>query len=418
MKQRETTHAERVEMVGRHLTGETLDDIAESLDLNLYTVRHWWRAYRDGGWPALGPVSKGPPAVGTLGRFDPLVKYVALRLKREHPAWGTPVLRLHMQRRPSLQGYRIPKDVALWSYLHQFGSRLVRPRRLPTQRPTTSPPQRAEVPHQCWEMDFKGDEVASGCQTVISPLAFSDEASGAPLARFMHALKAKGNRQGLTVRQVQADLRQGFTQWGLPDAIRMDRDPLFVGSSRLEWPGTLLLWLVGLDVQPIINRAYRPTDNATVERSHRTWNGDVLVGGHFVDLVALQATSDQALEDRRLYLPSRHLGCHGQPPAVAFPSLMSPRRPYRPDQERALFDLRRVDAYLAQWEWRRQVDVVGKISLADRNHRVGKQHQGQVVKVHFDPSTREFVCSSVANEEIARFQLVEVSLDYILGEGV
>lgn len=417
MKRRETTHAERVEIVERHLAGESLDNIAQSLDLNIYTVRHWWRVYRDGGWPALEPVPKGPPAVGALGRFDPLVKYVALRLKREHPAWGTPISRLHMQRRPSLQGRRIPKDTALWSYLHQFGSRLMRPRRLPTKRPP-SPTPRAEAPHQCWQMDFKGDEVVPGCQTAISPLAVSDEASGAPLARFIHALKAKGNRQGLTMRHVQADLRQMFTQWGLPDAIRMDRDSLFIGSSRLEWPGTLLLWLVGLDVQPIINRAYRPTDNAMVERSHRTWKGDVLVGGRLVDLVALQATSDQALEDRRLYLPSRHRGCQGQPPTVAFPKLTTARRPYHPDQERALFDLRRVDAYLAQWEWRRQVDTTGKISLANRNHWVGKHYRGQVVKIHFDPSTREFVCSSVANEEIARLQLIEVSLDYILGQGV
>jgi len=260
-------------------------------------------------------------------------------------------------------------------------------------------------------MDFKGDEVVSGCQAVISPLAVSDEASGAPLARCIHVLRAKGNRQGLTMRLVQADLRQVFTQWGLSDAIRMDRDSVFVGSSRLEWPGTLLLWLVGLAVQPIINRAYRPTDNAMVERSHRTWQGDVLVGGQFVDLLALQATSDQSLADRRHDLSSRHRGCHGQPPAVAFPQLMTARRPYHPDQERALFDLRRVDAYLAQWQWRRQVDVAGKIALADRNLRIGKPYRGQMVKIHFDPDTREFVCSSAAGEEIARFQLVEVSLD-------
>jgi len=267
-------------------------------------------------------------------------------------------------------------------------------------------------------MDFKGDEEVPGCQAIISPLAFSDEASGAPLARLIHSLQAKGNRQGLTLRHVQADLRQVFAQWGRPDALRMDRDPLFVGSSRLEWPGIVLLWLVGLGVQPIINRAYRPTDNAMVERSHRTWKSDVLVGGRFVDLVAVQTRSDQALEDRRVYLPSRHRGCQGQPPAVAFPQLMRPRRAYHPHQERALFDLRRVDRYLAQWEWRRQVDVTGKISLADRNHRVGRQYRGQVVKVHFDPRTREFVCCAVPDKEIARFRLTEVSLDYILGEGV
>lgn len=417
MKRRWTTHAERVEIVERHLAGETLAQIAKSLNLSVYTVRHWWRAYRHGGWAALEPQAKGPPPVGPLGRFDPMVKYVALRLKREHPTWGTAILRLHMQRRPSLQGHRLPKDTALWSYLHQFGSRLIRPRRLPTKRPACGPLP-AEAPHQCWQMDFKGDEEVPGCQAIISPLALSDEASGAPLVRLIHGVKAKGNRQGLTLRHVQADLRQVFTQWGRPDALRMDRDPLFVGSSRLEWPGTLLLWLVGLGVQPIINRAYRPTDNAMVERSHRTWKSDVLVGGRFVDLVAVQSRSDQALEDRRVYLPSRHRGCQGQPPAVAFPQLMRPRRAYHPHQERALFDLRRVDRYLAQWEWRRQVDATGKISLADRNHHVGKQYRGQVVKVHFDPRTREFVCCAVPDKEIARFRLTEVSLDYILAEGV
>lgn len=417
MKRRETTHAERVEIVERHQAGEALKAIAESLGLNIYTVRHWWRAFRDGGWTALEPMVKGPPAVGPLGRFDPLVKYVTLRLKREHPAWGPDMLRLHMGRRPSLQGLSLPKNTALWSYGRQFGSRLIAPRRRPTKRPAC-PAIWAEVPHQCWEMDFKGEVVVSGCQCVISPLALTDEASGAPLARCIHVLKAKGNRQGLTTRHVQSDLRQVFTQWGLPDAIRMDRDSLFVGSSRLEWPGFLLLWLVGLAVQPSINRAYRPTDNAMVERSHRTWQGDVLVGSHFPDLVTLQHDSDRALEDRRLYLPSRHPGCQRQPPAVAYPDLLKPRRPYRPERERALFDLERVDAYLAQWEWRRLVGSTGKISLADRNHYVSKHYRGQVVKVHFAPTSREFVCSSVANEEITRLQLVEVSLDYILGEGV
>ena len=328
MKRRETTHAERVEIVERHRAGETLQAIAESLQLGRYTVRHWWRVFRDGGWSGLEPTTQGPPRVGPLGRFDPLVKYAALRLKREHPAWGLDMLRLHMGRRPSLQGLRLPNNTALWSYLHQFGPRLLTPRRLPTKRPTC-PPVRAEAPHQCWEMDFKGDAVLAGCQCVISPLAVSDEASGAPLARCVHVLQTKGNRQGLTMRHVQRDLRQIFTQWGLPDAIRMDRDPLFIGSTRLEWPGTLLLWLVGLGVQPIINRAYRPTDNAMVERSHRTWGGDVLVGGRFPDVAALEADSEQALEDRRLYLPTSGMSgstpSRGLPCSHETPSPLSPR---------------------------------------------------------------------------------------------
>jgi len=417
MKRPATTHAERVEIVEQHLAGETLHAIAESLNLSWYTVRHWWRAFRDKGWAALEPPGKGPPVVGPLGRFPPRVKYVALRLKREHPAWGPAMLRLHMQRRESLQGLALPKNTALWSYLHQFGARLLKAPRPPTKRPDAVP-IRAEAPHQCWEMDFKGDEPFAAGQLPVAPLGLTDEASGAPLTRFIHLLPARGNRQGLTMRLVQADLRAAFTTHGRPDALRMDRDPVFVGSPRLEWPGTLLLWLVGLDIQPLINRPYHPTDNTMVERSHRTWKGDVLTGGRLRSAAELEAASAQAVEDRRRYLPSRHPGCHGQPPEVAFPDLLQVRRPYSLAQERTLFDLGRVDDYLAQWEWRRRVDREGKISLADHNIPVGRCYRGQVVKVRFDPGPREFVASSAAGDEITRFTLAEVSLDYILGKGV
>ena len=61
MKRRDLTHAERVAIVERHMDGATLGAIAESLALNLFTVRHWWRVYRDGGWSALDPTPKGPP---------------------------------------------------------------------------------------------------------------------------------------------------------------------------------------------------------------------------------------------------------------------------------------------------------------------------------------------------------------------
>ena len=264
-------------------------------------------------------------------------------------------------------------------------------------------------------MDFKGEEKVDGCQVVVSPFMVCDEGSGAALAGIMHTVKARGQRTGLSMRDVQQDLRKVFAQWGLPNAIRMDRDPLFVGGTRLDWPGTLLLWLVGLDVKPVINRAFRPTDNAIVERNHWTWEQHVLLGRSYPDLEAVQQETDQDLHDRRNHLPSRHAGCDGRPPAVAFPMLNTPRRSYTMLQEAALFDLARVDRYLSQWEWRRTVDSSGKISLADRNHRVGRAYRGQVVKVSFDPQTREFVCSDVTGRELVRLVVPEVSQAHILG---
>jgi hypothetical protein len=414
MKQIATTHAARVEIVERRLESETLKEIAEEMQLSYYTVRKWWRIYLRDGWPGLEPKPQGPPQVGVLGKFSPLVKYVALRLKRQHPGWGVDKLLLEMSRRSSLKGQRLPKRSALSGYLSQFKGRLQRPRRLATQRPKVSPVQSKE-PHQCWQIDFKGGEVVGGCEIAIAPLMICDEASGAPLVGVVHQIQTKGRRTGLSVRSIQADLRQAFMRWGLPDAIRTDRDPLFVGSGRLEWPGTLQLWLVGMGVQPIINRAYRPTDNAIVERNHWTWEQHVLLGQQYRRLEEVQEETDRSFADRREHLPSRNRGCNGRPFAKAFPALNAPRRRYVPEEEAMLFDLKRVDAYLSQWEWRRKVDSTGRISLADRNFYVSKTHHGQVVKVRFDMESREMVCSQADGTEVARLVMHQISQDYILG---
>jgi transposase InsO family protein len=412
---RTTTHARRLEVVERHLAGESLSSIASALQLNPYTVRKFWRLYQQHGWAALVPLPPGPPCRGPLATAHPRLKYVLLRLKRVHRGWGVDKLRLELTRRPSLQGLGIPQRSALASYLAQFGARLRRPRRVPTHRPAPASRLAPTQPHQCWQMDFKGDEPLDGCKQRIAPFLVCDSASGAPLGGTIHAIRGRGNRAGVSMRDVQADLRALFCRWGLPDALRMDRDPLFVGSGRLEWPGTLLLWLIGLGVQPIINRAYRPTDNAIVERNHQTWQAHVLEGSLYADLAEVQVATERAFADRREALPSRHAGCERRPFLEAFPQLVCPRRAYVAAEERAHFQLGRLDAYLSEWKWRRTVDGRGQISLSDRNYKVGAAYHGQSVRVHFDPADRHLVCQLAHGEEVRRVQVPELEVEYILG---
>ena len=106
MATRNTTHAQRVKIIEWRQTGKTLETIAADMNFNFYTVRKWWRVYRLKGWDGLAPRPPGSPPNGDLSEFDDLVKYVALRLKREHPAWGLDVLLLHTSRHPSLVGKR------------------------------------------------------------------------------------------------------------------------------------------------------------------------------------------------------------------------------------------------------------------------------------------------------------------------
>jgi transposase InsO family protein len=345
-----------------------------------------------------------------------LVKYVALRLKREHPGWGVDVVLLHLQRRPSLVGKRLPKRSTLAAYFQSFSPRLKEHRRLPTHRPTPAVEPVDDV-HQRWQMDFKGRIYLTSIG-YVQPLMICDEWSSAPLAAILYTSRTGMPTKGMNFRDVQAALRTVFTQWGLPDQLRMDRDPLWVGSPRLEWPGTLLLWLVGLDIVPVINRAARPTDNAQVERLNRTWFEHVALGTTYTDLAQLQHSSDQAWQDRRNALPSRNPHCQNLPPLVACPGLSVPRRRYTPAIEPDLFDLQRVYHYLSQWDWQRKVDCNGQISLADINYFVGRAYSGQVVQVRFDALNAVFVATAMDGTVLNRFASPVITQEYILGVGV
>jgi transposase-like protein len=411
MTKRETSHRERIEMVEMKERGMSLAQIAADKGLHRDTVKKWWRVYREQGWEGLCPKAPGRARAGPLSRFDPMVRYVALRLKCEHPKWGPDVLLLEMSRRASLSGKALPGRSTLAAYLKPYLPRLNGER--PTVRcRATSKPWRISQVHECWEMDFKGDETVGNCGAV-APLIVTDALTSAPLGEII----LPASRAGLTFRRIQAALRPIFAQWGLPDAIRTDRDTVFVGSTRLEWPGTLLLWFVGLGILPIINDPGRPTQNAHVERGGLTWKNRVAVGASFETLDEVQAYSDQTRFDRLTLLPSRNGACAGRPPMLAHPELATPRRTFDPTHEVNLFDFEGVELYLADWVGLRKVDKVGYISLADHRVSVGRAYAGQTVKVLYDLDRHAFAAYAYDDSHslLNTFALDVISPDYIMG---
>jgi transposase InsO family protein len=390
------------------------EQIAAETGIGYYTVRRWCRAYREGGWAALCPKQAHRPARGKLSSFDPLVQYVVLRLKREHPKWGADLIRLKLTHRASLKGKRLPSRSALADYLKPYLPRITKRYRAVCRR-ATSPVIQITQAHECWQMDFKGAEPLGACGS-SAPFMIADGATSAALYTRLYP----GTLKGVTWRTVQQDLREAFTTWGLPDYLRMDRASIFVGSTRLEWPSELHLWLVGLGVTPIINRAHRPTDNARVERQNGTWKNHVAVGAQFATLSEAQAATDEARADRLLWLPSRNKICQGKAPLIACPKLIIPRRAYHPAQERHLFDFERVALYLSDWYWLRQVDQTGCISLANRNVSIGRDYSQQAVKIIFDLETQQFVAQAYDDTctTLHCFSLPEVTADHIMGLAV
>jgi hypothetical protein len=411
MNKRETTHRERIEMIKLYQAGVSQGEIARRMGLHKNTIKKWCRVYREQGWDGLRPEPAKNTAAGALSRFDPAVKYVALRLKCEHPKWGPDVLLLEMGRRTSLKGKKLPGRSALAAYLKPYLPRLTGERAAVKRRAATKIWRISEV-HECWEMDFKGSEPVGACGEV-APLLLTDALTSAPIAEIM----LPASRAGLTFRRIQAELRPIFAQWGLPDAMRTDRDTIFVGSTRLEWPGTLLLWFVGLGILPIINDPGCPTQNAHVERHGLTWKNRIAVGARFETLAEAQAYSDQARIDRLAVLPSRNRACAGQPPLLAHPELATPRRTFDPAREAELFDFEAVELYLADWVWLRKVDKVGYISLADHNVSVGRAYAGQTVEIVYDLDVHAFqaFAHDDAHSLLNTFTLDVISPDYIMG---
>lgn len=411
MEQKETSHLQRINMINEKNAGKSLSMIASEMNLNYYTVRKWWRHYRDEGWTGVAPKQRGCVKGKVMSRFHPLVKYVALKLKRGHPGWGADMVLLHMSRRESLKGLKLPKRSLLYKYFKQFYPRFSQKRLMPAKAPQQTAEDTQEA-HDRWQIDFKGDVLIEE-DVLVSPLILCDEHTSAPLYSKIMPFRYK-SKHGLTSRDIQDCLRQAFTQWGLPRESRMDRDPLWVGGARLQWPGIILLWLAGLGIKPVINRPGRPTDNAQIERNNRCWKEHVYSGQKH-DCESMQAMTDSVFKDRREHLPSRNPHCKGLPPAIANPCLMTNARAYCRNQEVKIFDIQKVYSYLALWKWERKVDKVGRITINSTTISIGRKYTKQVVYIHLDEQTKLFNAYCIDKIKLKSFQIPNITPEFIMG---
>src|SRR6266542_3942944 len=84
---RMTTVQQRQEMARLAADGQSYQAIADQEGVGFWTVRKWVRRAKQGGLAGL-LTHFGRPASTPMATFDPLVRYVALRLKRQHLTWG------------------------------------------------------------------------------------------------------------------------------------------------------------------------------------------------------------------------------------------------------------------------------------------------------------------------------------------
>jgi transposase InsO family protein len=378
---------QRQEFYEAHRGGETYQEISERYGVSKECIRYWCRRQRDG--KSCESVYHRKPT-GTLNSFAPLVRYGILRLRLEHPRWGPERICFGLEKRGSLQGLKLPSPASIGRYLHQWP----RFRRKPKKKVEDRRPYPPTQVHQRWQLDFKVDMVMQD-GTTVDLHTVRDPVGEVCIGAVIHvAERAHTRTKRVPMEDARSTLRRCFDFWGtLPDELQTDGEPTLVVRTQDAFPSTFTLWLSGLGIQHLVIRSGTPTDNAEVERCHRTVNDYAIVGHEKCLVSKLQSILDDAVLELAFDLPSRAQGCAGRTPLEAHPESLESRHPFRAERELTLFDLKRVDAFLSSFTWTRKVGKNGQICIGGNHeyYSVGRAYAGQQVVVRFDPTVRNFV---------------------------
>ena len=253
-----TTIAQRCEMMHLVEEGCTYAEAAQQIGVSFWTARKWIRIGKKQGLKNLAS-SYGRPKAGPLSGFDPVIRYLVLRLKRQHPKWGAEYVLKKLSEKLSLKKKEPPSATTIWRYWRSFGDRLF------TQRdPSRSKISPSNIPHGVWQMDAKESVQIPGVGLVSFNQA-RDEFGRITVMHRVHAEPEQARRMArLTSESAFQDCRIAFSQWGMPEAIQTDRDTIYVDSGKSPFPNRIVLWWAGLGIEHRLIPRRTPKRNGTV----------------------------------------------------------------------------------------------------------------------------------------------------------
>jgi hypothetical protein len=380
-----STIADRLELIRlRYGEGLSRRAVGGRLGYSRKWVRHWSRRYRQGGEAALQ--ARAHPRPGPLAEFGPAVGRAVVAYRRRYPRIGARRARVVLEQDPTLRGERLPSVRTIERAWKQAGLLTGGP---PTTKPPPTPALPPAQPHAVWQLDHQDHLSAVGIGTGIVLQSTRDP--HAALTIGADVFWGPGGAYTVAEDLLFDALRRRFVQWGLPQAISVDRGVRFLGQAQRTFPSRFELLCVGWGISVHQIRPGRPTDQGAVERLHQTLDA-VFVGPSFDDLPALQAALNTHQADLNERFPSRAKGCHGRPPLIVHPLARHSGRSYDPAREWDTFDLAAVHRFLATWKWYRTADKQGaQVSFGHRNYGLGKAYRGMTVALRFLPDPPEVV---------------------------
>ena len=297
----------------------------------------------------------------------------ARQLREQHPTWGAPLIRVVMKQKRRRRQLPAARTLQRW-----FKKDAI-PEAPPGRRPAATE-DRAEEPHEVWQMDAS-EQIALRSARHVSWLRVVDEWTGAVLDTIVFG---HGSFSTVGASPVQAKLRAVFSRWGRPFRFRVDNGCPW--GSTGDFPTDLALWLIGLEIAVTWNPPHQPQKNGVVERSQgvgKSWAEPGACGS----AKELQRRLCEMDRIQREQYPYRH----GLSRMEAFPALRHSQRAYDAAWEEKHWSLDVVLGHLSEYLVSRRVDQAGLISIYNRNYYVGKHHHSKTLSVMLDPLACQWV---------------------------
>jgi len=246
---------ERMAFMTRLQAGESMAELCREFGVSRKTGYKLKGRYERYGPQGLLDRSRAPRR--QAHRTPSEVEELFVRLRKQHPTWGSKKLLAVLQRRRP--GVRLPARSTVDEILRRHGLVVARQRRR-GHAVCSLQLQDSEQPNDLWCADFKG-QFRMGNRKYCYPLTLTDHHS-----RFLLSCYGLHSTQGESARDV---FDEAFRQYGLPARIRTDNGAPFA-STGLAGLSKLSVWWMKLGIVLERIEPGQPQQNGRHERMHRT----------------------------------------------------------------------------------------------------------------------------------------------------
>ena len=352
---------------------------------------------------------QGRPITGALSTYPKELLQLLSKLRSSYPGWGATNLRIELIEEHGYALKDLPSIDSINRYLKEQGFIQAR---IPTGKISKGKcPTPVKKAHDQWELDAQGTIHIKGVGNVAM---INTKDAKSKLHCMAFPTQTKGPQsQPKTIHYYWA-LRLAFEERGLPKAIQVDKDSVFLdSSSKSPFPSMIHLFLTGLGVELCFIDVPPPQKQAMVERSHQTMEKQVVQGQAYSDWQSLFRFTQKRRKRMNEKIPNRML--NNQPPLVNDPAAAHSGRFYQVEKEAQLIDMKRIFKFLAKCQWFRKVSSVKILSLDNKIYYVKTAKPGTQLQITFCNRSKKLIFRDDKELIVDKQPLKEFSKEIIMG---